>query len=94
MYQNGIIKNSNGKLIQQIVCGTGGGDKDYYCLSSKNYTLGSTNLYNFELVNFMDAYGYVEINLTPNGVSHQYIKIHKNLLADRYSKKYYINYNF
>lgn len=90
MYQNGIIKNSKGKTIQQIVCGTGGGDKDYYCLSSKYHKLG---LIDFELVNFIDGYGYVEIVLTPDGISHQYIKIHKDLSANRYSMKYFINYN-
>lgn len=92
MYQNSIIKNSSGKTIQQIVCGTGGGDKDYYCLSSKYHKLGSSDSYDFELVNFIDGYGLVEIILTPEGVSHQYIKIHKDLSTDRYSKKYYINY--
>lgn len=90
MYQNGIIKNSNGKTIQQIVCGTGGADNDYYCLSSKYHKIG---LYDFELVNFVDSYGYVEIILTSEGVSHQYFKIHKDLSIDIYSKKYYIKYN-
>jgi hypothetical protein len=93
MYQNGIIKNSEGKTIQQIVCGTGGADKDYYCLSSKYHKLGTVDIYDFELVNFIDGYGYVEIVLTSEGINHQYIKIHKNLSVDRYSKKYYINYN-
>ena len=93
MYQNGIIKNSDGKTIQQIVCGTDGGDKDYYCLSSKYHKLGFNDSYDFELVNFIDGYGYVEIVLTSEGINHQYIKVHKDLSVDRYSKKYYINYN-
>ena len=48
-----------------------GGDKDYYCLSSKYHKLGSID---FELVNFIDGYGYVEIVLTPGEIYHQYIK--------------------
>jgi len=92
MYQDSLIKNSSGKSIQQIVCGTGGGDKDYYCLAAKNYKLGLKDLYDFELVNFVDAYGYVEIILKNTGVTHQYIKIHKDLTTSRYKKKYYVNY--
>jgi hypothetical protein len=93
MYQNSMITNNESRKIKQIVCGTGGGDKDYYCLSSRIMELGDANKYNFELINFVDPYGYVEIILTENNVTHSYIKVDKDLGVKKFSRKYFINYS-
>jgi hypothetical protein len=97
MYQNSLIKNSDEQIIHQIVCGTGGADKDYYDSDEKKYKFGSEELseelYDFELLHFDDAYGYVEISLKKTGVNHTYIKVNKDSLYNKYRKTYYINYN-
>ncbi len=89
MYQNCIITNKSGKKIRQLVCGTGGGDKDFYCLSSKYHQEGD---YTMELVDFMDPFGYVEIVLTSDSVNYKFIKIGKDLKEFVYNKKYLIDY--
>lgn len=90
MYQSGTVRNSAGNSVKQIVCGTGGADKDYYCLPSKIISSGGLT---FELDNFMDSYGFVDITLTSEGLTHQYIKVKKNLEIMKYSKKYFVKYN-
>jgi hypothetical protein len=90
MYQNSIITNKAGKKIKQIVSGTGGADKDYYCLASKVHQEGD---YSYELVDFMDPYGYVEMVLGKEGIKHKFIKIGKDLKEFVYSKKYLVDYS-
>jgi len=94
MYQNGIIKNSDGRQIQQLVCGTGGADKDFYCVSDRINKLEDTHQWEFELLNYVDSYGYVEIVLTKYNVTHQYVKVNKDSSIKKYSNKYYINYEY
>jgi hypothetical protein len=89
MYQNCIISNKSSKKIRQIVCGTGGGDKDFYCLSSKYHIEGE---YTMELVDFMDPYGYVEITLSKDLINYKFIKIGKDLKEFIYTKKYLVDY--
>ncbi len=90
MYQNCIITDNSGKEINQIVCGTGGADKDSY-----NNTIPIKKIdekYNIRVINSIESYGYVEIILGPNESTANYIKINEDLTINRYSKKYYINY--
>ena len=93
MYQSGIISSTNHEnknTIKQIICGTGGGDKDYYTAPNKIFT---ENNIQFELKEMMDSFGYVEIILREDGISHTYNKINNELILVKYKKKYLIKYN-
>jgi hypothetical protein len=92
MYQDcSITHKDNKQIIKQIVCGTGGADKDYYELPVSKKTFGSNNQFYFMIDNFMDSYGYVEITLR-KGFDHKYFKISENS-KEKHSKKYLIYYD-
>lgn len=92
MYQYcSITHKDNNQVIRQIVCGTGGADKDYYELPVSKKTFGSNNQFYFMIDNFMDSYGYVEIALG-KGFEHKYFKISEKS-EEKQSKKYLIYYD-
>jgi hypothetical protein len=93
MYQSGIVFNDSGQSIKQIVCGTGGGEKDNFNYGNKIFKQSG---FSYCVDSSHDAYGYVELNINASGLTHEYVK----LILDetdipklvRYSKKYMINY--
>lgn len=88
MYQNGIVTNSKGQQIKQIVCGTGGGEKDHYLLQNEPLVIGN---YTLNLTSYHDAYGYIEIILRPQEIYYHYININKGR-TNVYRRKYFIDY--
>jgi hypothetical protein len=89
MYQYGDIRTESGLLIKQLVCGTGGADRDNICISKREYKIGG---YNYELLNSVESFGYVEIILSERGIKHNYIKLKKSLEIERFNNKYKIEY--
>lgn len=98
MYQSGVIIDNTGFSIKQIVCGTGGGSKDFYCHSARNHYFKSCICdpklkcscpeYQFILENYMDSFGYVDITINSSGVKHKYVKVDKTIKAKEYNSKY------
>jgi len=100
MYQNGLIRDNSGHTIRQIVCGTGGGDKDFYCYPNRNIQFKTCDCksktctcpkFEYILENFMDSFGFVEIIINSDGINHKYIKIDKELNTKELTNKYYHN---
>ena len=103
MYQSGTIEDSSGHKITQIVCGTGGAEKDYYCQGERNITVDS---YTFKIDNHVDSYGYVEMTLSSIGIDWVYKKVIQKIKVDdsdvviqtdievkSFHRKYLINYS-
>lgn len=89
MYQYGVITNNMGKSIGQLVCGTGGADKDF-CDMTCNEPIKKDN-YTLQIINHNESYGYVKISLSDK-IEHEYIRV-KNSTKDSYERKYRIYYN-
>jgi hypothetical protein len=83
MYQSSKITFGD-KEILQIVCGTGGAEKDYYCSFKHIYEESG---YKLELLNYMDSYGFVELTLKESGLSFMYNKIIDDEIIDDEKKK-------
>lgn len=93
MYQSCEIKRED-KTIKQIICGTGGAERDFFCLASmvNTYEINGHN-YILTILDFDNSYGYVEIELGEI-LTHKLIKV-KEVKKEKKEKvriKYFINY--
>ncbi len=89
MYQSGIITDKSGNSVKQIVCGTGGGQKDYFVLDDKIFKKNNLT-YSVDMTK--DSYGYVEFVLNSSEVKYTYINVHSDGKVKHYNKKYLIQY--
>ena len=89
MYQSGTVSNNTGASVKQIVCGTGGADKDYFVIDEKTFTKDNLT---YDINITKDSYGYVELIIDNNGVTHNYINVLMDSTTKVYNKKYYIQY--
>jgi hypothetical protein len=92
MFQCGIITNNNSQSIKQIVCGTGGADKDSFTSSQSEFKINDD--FNFTMQSSRDSFGYVELNISPDNISHKYIKVinSESVLSHEEYKKKYLKY--
>jgi len=90
MYQTGIITNKKSQQIKQIVCGTGGADKDSYSLEEINYNINDN--YYFKLESFQESFGYVELNISKDNITHKYIKVIINDTGELSQEEYRLKY--
>ena len=88
MFQHGII-HGYGHSLEQIVCGTGGADKDKFDLSLQ--TINKETI-NYELLRVAPSYGFVDMVLSDTGIRWTYYKIKEDATREAYSMKYLIKY--
>ena len=89
MFQSGIITDELDNSVKQIVCGTGGGEKDTFVFDGKFF---SKNNYKYSVDITKDSYGYVEFIIKSDGVSYNYINVFPDGQIKTYNKKYLVQY--
>jgi len=89
MYQSGIVSDKSGNSIKQIVCGTGGGEKDNFDLDNKIF---NKNDFTYCIDSTKQPYGYLEIFLNNNGIQYSYVNVQSDGKTNIYNKKYLIQY--
>ena len=89
MYQSGIVSDNNGNTVRQIVCGTGGGQKDSFVLDDKTFVKNNLT-YSVDITK--DSYGYVDIELNSINLAHTYVQVQPTGSVNLFNKKYLIQY--
>ncbi len=89
MYQSGTVTDKFNNSVKQIVCGTGGGEKDSFVLDDKIF---NKNNFTYSVDITKDSYGYVEIVINSREVKHSYINVYPDGQVKRYNKKYLVQY--
>ncbi len=89
MYQSGIVTDEFNNSVKQIVCGTGGGQKDNFVLDDKIFKKNNLT-YSVDITK--DSYGYVEFVVNSSEVKHTYINVHPDGKVKHYNKKYLVQY--
>ena len=88
MFQHGTI-TGYGHSLTQIVCGTGGADKDKF---DSHIQVIEENGINYDLQRVAPSYGFVDMVLSDTGISWEYYKI-KEDATKMYEMKYLIKYS-
>jgi hypothetical protein len=89
MYQSGIVIDNFGNSVKQIVCGTGGAEKDSLVLDEKLFNKKNLT-YCVDITK--DSYGYVEIIINSKEIKHRYINVSPDGQVHYFNKKYLIQY--
>jgi len=89
MYQSGIITDESGHIIHQIVCGTGGAEKDSFVFDDRIFKKSG---YSYCVNITKDSYGYVDLSIDSNGVNWKYINVLPDGQTIIYNKKYFVQY--
>jgi hypothetical protein len=89
LFQSGIISDNSGNSIKQLVCGTGGGEKDSFNFDNKIF---NKNDMTYCVDISRDSYGYLDILLNPDGINYTYVNVQPDGKINIYNKKYLIEY--